>query len=334
MSNLRRRHQATLILLCLLLGGCARPGTPSPLRPAGPAASSISSLSWWLFALGSAIYLLVVAFLLYSLFRSRRNAQFPHLKDATNVVVLGGVAMPAVVLVAVFGLTLNTLRQVEPPAEASEAALTIEVIAHQWWWEVRYPATEAVTANEIHIPVGEPVRLQLESEDVVHSFWVPELHGKLDTIPGLTNYLWIQADQAGTYRGVCAEFCGLQHAKMALLVIAEAPADYAAWLERESSAAVAAADATAQQGENLFLALACAQCHTVRGTAATGQLGPDLTHFAGRQTLAAASLPNTPENLAAWIANPHDAKPGNLMPATRLSETDLAALVVYLEGLK
>jgi cytochrome c oxidase subunit II len=330
------RHQGnwTLFFLCWLLVGCAREGTPSTLEPAGPAAARIADLSWLLFGMGALIYLGVVAFLLYALFRARRGViAFPHSKDATNIVVLGGVLMPAVVLVAVFGLTVNTFRQVAPPVEET-AGQTIEVIGHQWWWEVRYPATGAVTANEIHIPVGEPVRLALLSEDVVHSFWVPELHGKLDMIPDQTNYLWIQADQAGEYRGICAEFCGTQHAKMALLVIAEPAADFAAWLEQESEAAEAPAEALAQEGEGLFMALACAQCHAVRGTAATGQFGPDLTHFGSRRTLAAVSLPNTSENLAEWIVNPQHAKPGNLMPATRLDDEQLAALVAYMEGLR
>src|SRR5688572_9741305 len=219
-----------LFLLSLILAGCARQSTPSTLQPAGPAAVEITRLSWFLFGLGTVIYLGVVAFLLYALFRSRdqRPPSYPHQKDATNIVILGGVVMPAVTLVAVFGLTLYTLRQTTPPSEPT-AGRTIEVIGHQWWWEVRYPETGAITANEIHIPTGEPIRLQLETEDVVHSFWVPELHGKLDMIPNQTNYLWIQADTAGEYRGVCAEFCGTQHAKMALLVIAEPAADFAAW---------------------------------------------------------------------------------------------------------
>ena len=325
----------TLLLFGVLLAGCARQSTPSTLQPAGPAAADIARLSWLLFGLGTFIYLAVVAFLLYALFRSRGHQPpgYPHQKDATNIVFLGGVAMPAVTLVAVFGLTLYTFRQTAPPSEPT-AGRTIEVIGHQWWWEVRYPETGAVTANEIHIPIGEPIRLQLETEDVIHSFWVPELHGKLDMIPNQINYLWIQADEAGQYRGVCAEFCGTQHAKMALLVIAEPAADFAAWLAHESEPAAPTTDPLAQEGETLFMALACAKCHPVRGTPATAQFGPDLTHFAARQTLAAASLPNTPENLAQWILNPQHAKPGNLMPATHFDEQQLSALVAYLEGLK
>jgi cytochrome c oxidase subunit 2 len=325
----------TLLCLALLLTGCARQSTPSALQPAGPAAVEITRLSWLLFGLGTVIYLGVVAFLLYALFRSReqRPASYPHQKDATNIVILGGVVMPAVTLVAVFGLTLYTLRQTTPPSEPT-AGRTIEVIGHQWWWEVRYPETGAITANEIHIPTGEPIRLQLETEDVVHSFWVPELHGKLDMIPNQTNYLWIQADTAGEYRGVCAEFCGTHHAKMALLVIAEPAADFAAWLAAESEPAEPVSEPLAQEGETLFMALACAQCHAVRGTPATAEFGPDLTHFAARQTFAAASLPNSGENLAQWIRNPQHAKPGNLMPATRLDDQQLQALVAYLEGLR
>jgi cytochrome c oxidase subunit 2 len=343
MAWVRERHmrypQRNWILLFfgLSLAACARQGTPSTLQPAGPAATEIARLSWSFFGLGTAIYLAVIAFLVYALFRSRRRTSddenYPHQKDATNVVILGGVLMPAVTLVTVFGLTLYTFRQVAPPA-AETAGQTIQVIGHQWWWEVRYPDTTTVTANEIHIPAGEPVRLQLETEDVVHSFWVPELHGKLDMIPNQVNYLWIQADQPGQYRGLCAEFCGTQHAKMAFLVIAHPPDGFAEWLVHESEPAAAITDPLAQEGETLFMSLACARCHAVRGTAATGQLGPDLTHFGSRQTLAAATLANTPENLAQWLLDPDHAKPGSLMPATHLSEEQLDALVTYLESLQ
>ncbi|MCI0575618.1 MAG: cytochrome c oxidase subunit II [Chloroflexi bacterium] len=325
--------QSVLIFLACLLGGCAE-APVSTLQAKGPAASRIASLSWWLFGLGAFVYLGVMAFLLLALVRARRD-QPPALAqagEATKVVFLGGAVIPAVVLVAVFGLTLGTLRGVAP-AEAP-GALTIEVAGHQWWWEIRYPDEQITTANEIHIPAGRPVRLQLHSLDVIHSFWVPELHGKLDMIPGQTNILWLQAGEPGEYRGVCAEFCGLQHAKMAFLVVAEPAEAFAAWAERERQPAAGPADALAEQGQQLFLEMACADCHTVRGTAAAGTLGPDLTHLMSRHTLAAATLANTRGNLAGWIVDPQHAKPGNLMPQTDLSGEQLLALLAYLESLR
>jgi cytochrome c oxidase subunit II len=204
------------------------------------------------------------------------------------------------------------------------------VIGHQWWWEIRYPGTRAVTANELHIPVGTGVRLVGTTADVIHSIWVPELNRKVDVIPGRESVLLLAADRAGTYPGQCAEFCGLQHAHMELRVIAQPRAQYRAWLAHEAATAAAGAG----RGARVFTKQACSGCHQIRGTDARGQVGPDLTHIGSRKTIGAGVLPNDPEHLREWIRDPQHAKPGNRMPDLPLSDADLNALVSYLEGLK
>lgn len=198
---------------------------------------------------------------------------------------------------------------------------------------MRYPGHNVVTANELHLPVGRPVTVRLTTQDVIHSFWVPELHGKLDMIPNQTNSFWLQADNAGVYKGLCAEFCGVQHAKMTFLVVAQPQAEFDAWLVQQQAAAEVPAEPLAQRGVQLFLVAGCAHCHTVRGIGAAGNLGPDLTHIASRRTLAAGILPNEQAILARWIIDPQHSKPGNLMPPTALAEDELQALVAYLETL-
>jgi cytochrome c oxidase subunit 2 len=224
---------------------------------------------------------------------------------------------------------MRSLAEPDHPAD-----ITVQVTGHQWWWEISYPNDGVVTANEIHIPVGKAVEIELTSDDVIHSFWVPNLTSKRDLIPGQTNTLWFQADSAGIYRGECAEFCGTEHALMAFLVIAQPLDEYGAWLHNQQASSVQPADSLIEQGQQAFLGSACVYCHTINGTAASGKVGPDLTHLASRQTLAAGTLDNTTGNLAGWILNPQALKPGNHMPATRLDSDDLQALLAYLESLK
>ncbi|MEZ4869104.1 MAG: cytochrome c oxidase subunit II [Caldilineaceae bacterium] len=322
-------------ILVSLLGASACSRAPAVLDPHGPAAVQISGLSWLLIGLGTLVYVGVSGFLLAALFR-RRQAQRAVGVSRENggppIVIWGGIVMPVVVLLIVFGLTLNTLIALSAPEHPDE--LVINVIGHQWWWEVEYPAQEILTANEIHIPVGQPVRIRLMAEDVIHSFWVPQLHGKLDMIPGQTNTFRIQADTPGAYRGLCAEFCGIQHARMLFLVVAKAPADFVAWVETQRAPAAAPTTTLAEQGQALFLDSTCAQCHAIAGTTAAGQLGPDLTHFASRSEIAAGVLENNRTNLATWITDPQKIKRGSLMPATLLTVTELEALLAYLESLK
>jgi cytochrome c oxidase subunit 2 len=217
-------------------------------------------------------------------------------------------------------------------------AVNIELIGHQWWWEARYhdedPSREFTTANELHIPVGRPVVVTLRSNDVIHSLWIPNLQGKKDLIPGRTATLRLRADRAGTYRGQCAEFCGLEHALMALLVEAEPGERYEAWAAQQRRPAAAPADALARRGQEVFLGKSCVMCHTVTGTTANARLGPDLTHLASRRTIASGMFPNNRGHLAGWILDPQSLKPGVNMPANSLPPDDLQALLAYLETLK
>lgn len=289
---------------------------------------------WWImFAVGGLVYLVVMGYLLLGLFR-RRPADFDETQqpEGTRAVVWGGAVIPAFILVGIFGVTVFTMGALDEPAAAEE--LTIEVTGHQWWWDVRYPELGFRTANEIHIPVGQPVALKLLSDDVIHSFWVPELHGKLDMIPGQVTEFWLEASEPGTYLGECAEFCGVQHAKMQFLVIAEEEEAFLQWVAQQQQPAREPAEELAIEGQQIFLDSTCINCHAVEGANATGDLGPDLTHLASRRTLAAGTVPNTRGNLAGWIVAPQSIKPGSLMPPTELSGSQLQALLAYLETLE
>jgi cytochrome c oxidase subunit 2 len=224
------------------------------------------------------------------------------------------------------------IRTTQAPA-ASATRVTVQVTGHQWWWEIRYPGTRAVTANELHIPVRTPVRVEVRTADVIHSFWVPELNRKIDTIPGTTNAIELDADAVGSYRGQCAEFCGVQHAHMGLVVVAEPAAQFRQWLAGQARPAAPPATAAARRGQELFTSAGCQSCHAIRGTAASGDVGPDLTHLASRKTLGALAIPNTREYLRSWIVGSQQVKPGNQMPDLDLAPDRLDDLTAYLEGL-
>jgi cytochrome c oxidase subunit 2 len=235
--------------------------------------------------------------------------------------------------VSLFGVAdVYLVRQTAPPNR--DTPITIDVIGHQWWWEVHYPGSPAVTANEIHIPVGTRVNVVATTADVIHSFWVPQLARKIDEVPGRNNRVLLFASRPGRYRGQCAEFCGFQHANMSLFVIAQSRAAYRAWLSNMSALAPKPTSATARAGEKVFMANQCASCHEIRGTSARGLVGPDLTHLASRRTLAAAEIRNTPAELRAWIASPQMIKPGSRMPDLGLSPTQYNEIAAYLEGLR
>jgi cytochrome c oxidase subunit II len=309
----------------------------SYLQTFGPAGDPVTRLGWGLGVISLIVLALITIALLAGIFRRRsreqREGTLAVTRDAGGVSwIYVGISISAVVLAACALWTMFTLRAIAMPSHAHE--LTLHVTAAQWWWRVRYddPDAQAVfsTANEIHVPVGRPVKVELSSEDVIHSFWVPRLAGKIDMIPGQTNVLWLQADQPGVYVGQCGEFCGAQHAHMQMRVIADQPKEYAAWREHQVQAA--APPGANAPGEAL-VAARCGACHTVRGGGAGGILGPDLTHLMTRETIAAGLLPNTPGNLAAWIANPQTLKPGTRMPAPQLSPKELQTVVAYLETL-
>ncbi len=308
------------------------------LHPGGPAAERIAELWWVMFGIAAVVCVLVIVLALYAVLHRRddRTDASPHAeRRRTRWIVVGGVVFPAVVLTGVFIYTLATLGWLA--RHGRDAEIVVEVTGWRWWWEVRYlgePHEQFTTANEIHIPTGRPVRLRLASGDVIHSFWVPQLQGKTDLIPGQTNTLTIQADREGVYRGQCAEFCGLQHAHMAFVVVAQTPGEYAAWVESQRALAREPTEPLARAGHAAFLRNGCVLCHTIRGTTARGRVGPDLTHVGSRLTLAAGTLENTRGNLAGWISDPQAIKPGNLMPHVPLSPEELLGIVTYLESLR
>jgi cytochrome c oxidase subunit II len=314
--------------IVLLLSG----NHQTSIHPASHQARDIASLFWWMMAVAWGGLALVVALLFVSWVRRNRRGLGSDSGERPGwyVVVGAGIVMPIALITALFVISdLFVIRTTEAPA-ATATKLTVVVVGHEWWWEVRYPGTAAVTANEIHIPVRTPVRLEVKTADVIHSVWVPELNRTIDTIPGRTNAIELDADAPGVYRGQCDEFCGLQHAHMAFAVIAQPAPAFRRWLADQSRPATA----PAPQGERVFMASGCSHCHTIRGTAASGYTGPDLTHVASRRTLAALTIPNTPDYLAGWITGSQRIKPGNQMPDFDLPAPELRRLVAYLERLK
>jgi cytochrome c oxidase subunit II len=303
----------------------------SVLHPAGPDARLIADMAWLLFCGGALIFLVVMALLALALRRAGRQLQARHW------IIGGGLLFPLVVLSALLGYSLWRSAQLSTPS--SQRSLVVEVRGHMWWWEVRYrdPAGRAdiVLANEIHIPVGTPVHLALSTRDVIHSLWMPALNGKMDMVPGRATGLTLHASKAGVYRGQCAEFCGEQHARMALHVVAEPAPDYAAWLARQRKPAAAPQEAIAIRGRDAFIAQRCNACHTVRGVAEGGALGPDLTHVGSRLSIGAGTLATHRGTLAGWLADPQASKPGARMPgAGELDGESLRALATWLEQLK
>jgi cytochrome c oxidase subunit 2 len=323
--------------IALLAAGCG--SDQSTLRPASKASRDIATI-WWVMLVGSAVVFAVVLALVTVVVVRRHGSLTPgdrpgrRHRGAHIFIALAGVAVPLVVLTALFALTLGTLSTTSSAAGASSSVMTIEVTGRQWFWDVDYPEQHVRTANEIHIPVGETVTIVALSGDVIHSFWVPELNRKIDMIPGRRNVLRLRADRAGVFRGQCAEFCGLQHAHMAFTVVAQPRVDLDAWLAQEAKDAPVPATPAEQRGQQVLLGSACVYCHTIGGTNASGKIGPDLTHLASRQAIGAGVVPNTPGYLAGWILDPQHLKPGNKMPATALSGPELQDLLAYLRTLR
>jgi cytochrome c oxidase subunit 2 len=332
-ANRVQRRAPTLIaasILALGSAGCSS-SSPSILSPKGTSEAKVDGLWWLLFWVSIAVFLVVVVLMAAAIVRRRRREEPTKAEPRWGepFVVIAGIVVPALILATVFFISLNDLNSITD--SGNDPALTVQVIGHMWWWEVRYP-NGAVTANEIHIPVGQPVRFEVTSADVIHSFWVPQLGPKIDMIPGRTNFTTLEATTPGRYRGQCAEFCGLEHANMALFVIAEPASTFDSWM-RQQALPAAAPTGEAARGLQVFEST-CAGCHTIRGTTATGVVGPDLTHLASRQTIAAGTLVNDQQNLDLWITDPQSVKPGAVMPPTNLDPADLRALVDYLRGLR
>ncbi len=307
------------------------------MDPGGPQAAKLKGLIWLFLITCGAIWALVMLVLAGAIWRRRGAGRRPEARPSRTASLVVGGAVAASVLV-ILGLTLTSYFVTRSVAAGGADPLVIQVRGYQWWWEVIYQdqATNRnfITANEIHVPIGRPVRVELAAEDVIHSFWAPNLAGKQDLIPGRDNALTFTADRPGVYRQQCAEFCGLQHAHMAMLIVAEPPAAFAAWRAAQLAEAAAPSGPEEENGRQVFLGKPCAACHTVRGTPASGTLGPDLTHVGRRQYIAAGMLPTTRGSLAAWIADPQTIKPGNNMPMVPLTAAELNALAAYLAGLK
>jgi cytochrome c oxidase subunit 2 len=310
----------------------------SVLAPAGVQAAHVARLWWVMLGVTAAVYVAVLVVMGLALWRSSRVAAAEHPIDERTLTAGVAVASGATIVV-LFGLlaaTIATGRAMQPGDDRD--ALRIRITGYQWWWDVEYetpdPSMRVRTANELHLPVGRPVVLSLVATDVIHSFWAPPLAGKIDLIPGRTNTLWLQADQTGIYRAQCAEFCGLQHAHMALDITAELRETFDSWYARQRQPAASPTSGEAERGLRLVEHGSCAMCHAVLGTAADARTGPDLTHVGGRRTLAAGTLPNDPSSLSSWLIDPQAIKPGNKMPPPGLSEGDRRAVVAYLESLR
>lgn len=302
------------------------------LNPNSPQAQSIANLFNGSMLLGALIFALVTGLVLYVLwhYRSRGDTAEPRQYPGNRRLEIAWTIAPALIVAGLFGWQLDVMRDTDPP---SDRPPDIIVTGYSWWWRVEYPQAGFVTANEIHIPVGQQVLFQLQAADVIHNFWVPDLGPKRDMIPGHpNNTVWLAADRPGVYLGACSEYCGLQHAWMRLRVVAHPQAEYDTWIRQQQTAATPAG-AEAARGAEVFQNLTCVNCHAITGIS-NAQAGPDLSHVGGRETLGAGIIENTPENLSRWIANPHDIKSGVQMPGYQLSEADLRALVAYLGSLK
>jgi cytochrome c oxidase subunit 2 len=332
---MRRVAGFIVIASSLLLAGCG--SKQSELSTASKQSHDIGVLWWWMFGAAAIVFFGAVAMLGVSWVR-RATKGLPFVGERESVpqalVLVFGIAIPVVALVTLFGVADVYLVGETSPPDPSSTTMTIDVIGHQWWWEVRYPSTGAVTANEIHMPVNTRVNVVATTGDVIHSLWVPAVNRKIDMIPGYRNRVLFDADRTGVFRGQCAQFCGFQHARMALKLFVQTPSAFHAWLTRMSAPARSPAGAKQRTGEHVFMTSQCESCHRIAGTPAQGTIGPDLTHVASRTTLASDTIANTPSELAAWIRNPQAIKPGDRMPDLGLPNPKVAELVSYLESLR
>jgi cytochrome c oxidase subunit 2 len=330
-ASLPSSWSRSLALLCIaLLIGCD--GTQSALEPAGRGAEKIAELFWWMASGAAVIWTAMVGLTIYSTFASPGGKS----RFASSLIIVGGAVVPTVVLslLLVYGLAMMP----EMLTPAPEGSLKIAVTGEQWWWRVSYdsPMEEPIVlANEIHLPVGEPVEFQLASADVIHSFWIPSLGGKVDMIPGRETRLKLEPTRTGVYRGACAEYCGTSHALMTFYVVVSSKEEFESWLDQQRQPARSSVDPQAILGEKIFLTSGCGACHTVRGTAATSGVGPDLTHVGGRMSIGAGIMPNSADDFLRWLTDTRTIKPEVHMPTfNMLPQEDLRALAMYLDSLE
>jgi len=333
------KHSRAAVLLACCTSACSGFDRQSAVDPAGPQAESIEHLFVFMVVIAVVVYIAVIGATIAIIRRRKATDEDPRSPSreasAARAIKLAiGVVVPVLFVLLVYDFSVG--RSVN--AMTNTPMLTVELTGHRWWWEVQYedpiPQNRVRTANELHIPVGRPVNVKLASHDVIHSFWVPNLAGKKDLIPGHVNEVIIQADKPGVYRAQCAEFCGAQHANMSMMVVAESPERFSKWIARQRQVPAPPVDTLAARGQTVFEGGQCAMCHAVASTRAAASIGPDLTHVASRLTIAAGTLKNTTANLGGWIVDPQGIKPGVDMPSNALSPTDLRALLAYLRTLQ
>lgn len=313
------------------LAACEATEHQSILDPVSWMSAEAAWLWWFMFGVGGVVFVLVFGLFLYAILMPPADSQSLPPLGKNRFILMGGIIVPTIILVVLLFVALGSTVKFRIP---DNTAFTIEVVGHRWWWEIRYPDFGITDANELYIPVGEPVLLRLWSADIIHSFWVPALHGKIDMMPEKVNTFWIEADEPGVYRGQCAEYCGLQHANMAFRVIALATDEFEAWVHHRQQPVPEPETADLQRGREVFFNEGCDVCHAIDGVGGTEEIGPDMTHVASRMTLGAGILPNNRGYLAGWIVNPQALKPGNLMPRSYIEPQDLEALLDYLETLR
>lgn len=339
---MRHRLHALLVGPALMAASCGPANTQNMLRPGGPAARTLADTNVTVLLLFVGITVVMWVILGWIPMRRRGTlAEHAPWNAAGDMrwVFIGGIAVPLVVLGGVYVLGLQTMSAFPMGDRAMQPAPVIRIVGHQWWWEVQYlyggVSTHVTDANEVHIPAGQQVDIALESRDVIHSFWVPELHGKVDLVPGITNHIRVQADRPAIFRGECAEYCGPQHAHMVLLVRADAPADFERWLIQARKPAREPVSESERRGRDVFMNGPCVVCHTIRGTAAHGLVGPDLTHVGSRIGIAAQTLPNNIGTVEAWVTHAQSIKPHARMPSlTMFSGEEARALAGYIRSLE
>ena len=344
-ETLRALVLFALALMCIIAGGHLKPvfgidGITSIFEPLAEPAQEIKDTSILVLAVCAVIFVVVAGLLVYGLVRYRHRAgdeaSEPPQVYGSNQIELAWTVLPVLIVFVLILVTSRTIADIQN-RKPTQGAVQATIVGHQWWWEIRYPELGIVTANELHVPASDghgprPTFLKLQSADVAHSFWVPQLAGKTDLIPNRENLMWIEPRKPGTYIGNCAEYCGTQHARMLIRVVVHSPDEFDRWVrEQQQSTSVAA---NAAEGRNAFFANSCVNCHTIHGTSAVGRFGPDLTHLMSRETLAAGVVPNTPDNLRLWVRDPQKIKVGCLMPNMQLTDREVDQIAAYLQTLK
>jgi cytochrome c oxidase subunit II len=337
LNSVRDRHGLALaagLAVVALASACSGPTPQTAFNPRSDYANEGLDLFVGIIIAGVVVGVLVEGALIWTAIRYRRRAGdvLPPQIHGSTVVEVVWTVVPVIIVGAILAYTLPVIFSTQAPAPVG--SMNIAVTGHQFWWEFGYPDANVVTANEMHMPVGQTVNLVLESDDVIHSFWIPALGGKRDAFPGHTNYIWMKADSTGEFPGQCYQLCGYSHGNMREKAIIQSPADFQAWLTSQQAPAVTPTEPTAAEGAQLFQTRGCSACHTINGTPAAGKVGPNLTHIASRGVIAGSIMDNNADNLRTWLKDPPAVKPGSVMPNLGLNDHELDVLVAYLQSLK